>query len=325
MRRREFIAALGGAVAWPLAASAQQPALPVIGYLSTVSETQVMPQLSAFRRGLSESGLTEGSNVLVEYRWAEGQYQRLPAMAAELIRRPVSLILAQAPPAALAAKAATATIPIVFVVGFDPVGAGLVASLNHPGGNATGMTLTSATLGQKRLEILRDISPKASVIAMLANPLSPDAIPEIGSVQAGAQLQGLQLAMFNASTPSDIDAAFTAIAAQKLDALLVGTDPFFLNSRAEIVARAANLRIPAIYPFRDYVTEGSLISYGTNIANSYRQAGIYAGRILKGAKPADLPVMQPTTFELVINLKTAKALALDVPHSMLARADEVIE
>ena len=242
MRRRTFIAALGGAVAWPLAASAQQPALPVIGYLSTVSETQVMPQLAAFRRGLSETGLTEGSNVLVEYRWAEGQYQRLPAMAAELIRRPVSLILAQAPPAALAAKAATATIPIVFVVGFDPVGAGLVASLNRPGGNATGMTLTSATLGQKRLEILRDISPKASVIAMLANPLSPDAIPEIGSVQAGAQLLGLQLAMFNASTPSDIDAAFTAIAAQKLDALLVGTDPFFLNSRAEIVARAANLQ-----------------------------------------------------------------------------------
>ena len=325
MKRRTFIGALGGTAVWPIVARAQQPALPVIGYLSTNSETQVTPQLAAFRRGLSETGLTEGSNVLVEYRWAEGQYQRLPAMAAELIRRPVSLILAQAPPAALAAKAATATIPIVFVVGFDPVGAGLVASLNHPGGNATGMTLISATLGQKRLEILRDISPKASVIAMLANPLSPDAIPEIGSVQAGAQLLGLQLAMFNASTPSDIDAAFTAIAAQKLDALLVGTDPFFLNSRAEIVARAANLRIPAIYPFRDYVTEGGLISYGTNIAKSYRQAGIYAGRILKGAKPADLPVMQPTTFELVINLKTAKALRFNIPPTLQARSDELIE
>ena len=254
MNRRAFITLLGRAAARPLAARAQQQAMPVIGYLSALSETQVAHQLAAFRRGLSETGFTESGNVLMEYRWADGQYQRLPAMAAELVRHPVSLLLAQAPPAALAAKAATATIPIVFVVGFDPVGAGLVASLNHPGGNATGMTLISFLLGQKRLEILRDISPKASVIAMLANPLSPDAIPEISSVQTGAQSLGLQLAMFNASTASDIDVAFAAIAAQKPDALLVGTDPFFTNQRAEIVARAAGLKIPAIYPFREYAT-----------------------------------------------------------------------
>jgi putative ABC transport system substrate-binding protein len=248
--------------------------MPVIGYLSALSQTQSAHLLAAFRRGLSETGLTEGGNILIQYRWAAGQYQRLPAMAAELVRHPVSLILAVAPPAALAAKAATATIAIVFVVGFDPVGAGLVASLNHPGGNATGMTLISFVLGQKRLEILRDISPKASVIAMLANPISPDAIPEIGSVQAGAQSLGLQLAMYNASTAHEIEVAFAAMAAQKADALLVGTDPFFTIQRADIVAQAARLKIPAIYPFREFAAEGGLISYGTNIASSHRQAGI---------------------------------------------------
>jgi putative ABC transport system substrate-binding protein len=325
VNRRAFITLLGGAAARPLAARAQQQAMPVIGYLSALSETQVAHQLAAFRRGLSETGFTESGNVLMEYRWADGQYQRLPAMAAELVRHPVSLLLAQAPPAALAAKAATATIPIVFVVGFDPVGAGLVTSLNHPGGNATGMTLISFVLGQKRLEMLRDISPKASVIAMLANPLSPDAIPEIGSVQAGAQSLGLQLAMYNASTAREIEAAFAAIATQKPDALLVGTDPFFTDHRADIVARANGLKIPAIYPFREFAAEGGLISYGTNIASSYRQAGIYAGRILKGVKPADLPVMQPTTFELVINLRTAKVLGIDLPPTLHARSDEVIE
>jgi putative ABC transport system substrate-binding protein len=282
-------------------------------------------QLAAFRRGLKETGFAEDRDVLIEYRWAQGQYQRLPAMAAELVHRPVSLLLAQAPPAALAAKAATATIPIVFVVGFDPVGAGLVASLKHPGGNATGMTLISVVLGQKRLEMLRDVLPKASVIAMLVNPLSPDSIPEIGPVQAGAQALSLQLEMFNASTPSEIEAAFAAITARKPDALLVGTDPFFVNERDDIVARAARLRIPAIYPFRDYATAGGLISYGTNVASSYRQAGIYAGRILAGAKPAELPVMQPTTFELVINLKTASTLGIQIPPVLHAQSDDVIE
>jgi putative tryptophan/tyrosine transport system substrate-binding protein len=315
LKRRKFIRLLGGAVAWPLAARAQQSANPVIGYLSALSESQVALQLAAFRRGLKETGFAEDRDVLIEYRWAQGQYQRLPAMAAELVHRPVSLLLAQAPPAALAAKAATATIPIVFVVGFDPVGAGLVASLKHPGGNATGMTLISVVLGQKRLEMLRDVLPKASVIAMLVNPLSPDSIPEIGPVQAGAQALSLQLEMFNASTPSEIEAAFAAITARKPDALLVGTDPFFVNERDDIVARAARLRIPAIYPFRDYATAGGLISYGTNVASSYRQAGIYAGRILAGAKPAELPVMQPTTFELVINLKTASTLGIQSSRS----------
>ena len=326
MRRREFIALIGGgAAAWPLAARAQQPAMPVIGYLSALSEAQVAHQLAAFRRGLNEVGFVERQNVVIEFRWADGQYDRLPAMAAELVRRPVDLILAQAPPAALAARTATTTISTVFVVGFDPVAAGLVATFNRPGGNATGMTLMTAPLGQKRLELLRELAPNAAVAAMLANPLSPDAAPEIRDVQATAQAIGLQLKMFNASTPSELNAAFAAIAAQRLDALLVGSDPFLLDRRQELVALVARLGIPAIYPFREFAESGGLISYGTNIANSYRQAGIYAGRILKGAKPADLPVMQPTTFELVINLKTAKALGFDIPPTLHARSDGVIE
>jgi putative ABC transport system substrate-binding protein len=243
----------------------------------------------------------------------------------QLVSRRVSIILAQAPPAALAAKAATAEIPIVFVVGFDPVGAGLVASLNRPGGNATGMTLISATLGQKRLEVVRELLPKASVVALLVNPLSPDTGPEIASVQPGAQALGLQLAMFNASTPNEIETAFIALADRRPDALLVATDPFLLNRRDDIVARTALLKIPAIYPFRDYASSGGLISYGTNIANSYRQAGIYTGRILKGDKPADLPVMQPTVFELVVNIKTANKLGIDIPATLHARSDEVID
>ena len=297
----------------------------MIGYLSSLSEAQVAAQLAAFRRGLSEVGYLEGRNIAIDFRWAEGQYERLPGMARELVSRRVSIIVAQAPPAALAAKAATAEIPIVFVVGFDPVGAGLVASLNRPGGNATGMTLISATLGQKRLEVVRELLPKASVVALLVNPLSPDTGPEIASVQPAAQALGLQLAMFNASTPNEIETAFIAIADRRPDALLVGTDPFLLNRRDDIVARTASLKIPAIYPFRDYASSGGLISYGTNIANSYRQAGIYTGRILKGDKPADLPVMQPTVFELVVNIKTANKLGIDIPATLHARSDEVID
>jgi ABC-type uncharacterized transport system substrate-binding protein len=308
MKRRDFITLLGGAAAWPLRARAQQPAMSVIGYLSTLSEAQGLHLLTAFRRGLGEVGFADGRNLEIEFRWAEGRFDRLPAMAAELIRRPVNLLLAQAPPAALAAKSATTTIPIVFVVGFDPVASGLVASLNRPGGNATGMTLMSLPIGEKRLEMLRELAPKSSVIAMLVNPMTPDAVPEIGSVQAAAQSLGLQLRMFNASTTSEINAAFAAIAEQRLGALLVGTDPFFVDRRAELVARAAQLRVPAIYPSREFVAAGGLVSYGSNIANAYRQAGIYAGRILRGAKPAELPVMQPTTFELVINLRTASTL-----------------
>ena len=326
MRRRDFITLLGGAAAtWPLAARAQQTAMPVIGYLSALSEEQAALQLAAFRRGLSEVGFVEGQNVAIEFRWADGQYDRLPGMAADLVRRPVTLIVAQTPPAALAAKAATTTIPIVFVVGFDPVGGGLVASLARPGGNVTGLSLQQTDVAGKRLGLLRDLAPKSSVIAMLVNPISPNAAPEIREVHAAAQAIGLQVKMFNASTPNELNAAFVAIAGQRPDALLVGSDPFFVNRREELVALAARLGIPAMYSQRDYVAAGGLISYGTNIANVYRQAGIYAGRILKGAKPADLPVMRPTTFELVINLKTAKTLGLAVSNAMQLLADEVIE
>jgi putative ABC transport system substrate-binding protein len=325
MRRREFIELLGSVVAWPLAARAQQPKMPVVGYLSALSEAQTALQLVAFRRGLNEMGFVGGENVAIEFHWADGQYGRLPAMAADLVRRATTLILAQGPPAALAAKAASTTIPIVFVVGFDPVGAGLVASYNRPGGNVTGMTLLTEPLGQKRMELFRELAPKSSVIAMLVNPISPNAAPEIRDVQAAAQAIGLQLKMFNASTPNELNAAFVAIAEQRPDALLVGSDPFFVIRREELVALAERLGVPAVYPQREYVAAGGLISYGTNVAKAYHQAGIYAGRILKGAKPADLPVMRPTTFELVISLKAAKTLGLTVPPTLLVRADEVIE
>jgi putative tryptophan/tyrosine transport system substrate-binding protein len=326
MRRREFLGALGGAaVAWPVVTHAQQPKMPIIGYLSSLSEAQAVPQLAAFRRGLKEVGFVEGQNVAIEFLWADGQYARLPAMAADLVRRPIALILAQAPSAALAAKAATTTIPIVFVVGVDPVGSGLVENFTRPGGNATGMTLMTAPLGQKRLELLRELAPKSSVIAMLVNPTSPDTIPEIRDVQLAAKAIGLQLKMFNASTTNELDAAFVALATQRPDALLVGTDPFFQIWRRELVELVARLRVPAVYPFREFAVVGGLVSYGTNIANSYRQAGIYAGRILKGRQPFDLPVMQPTTFELVINLQTAKAGGFDIPATLHARSDEVIE
>jgi ABC-type uncharacterized transport system substrate-binding protein len=246
-------------------------------------------------------------------------------MAAELVRRPVDVIVAQAPPAALAAKAATTTIPIVFVVGFDPIAAGLVESLSQPSGNATDMTLMTGPLSQKRIEALRELVPKATAIAMLANPVSPDAVPEIRDAQAAARANGLELKMHNASTPVELDAALGAIAAQHPDALLVGSDPFLLIRRNDLVAFAARYQIPTIYPFREFADSGGLISYGTNIANAYRQAGIYVGRILKGAKPAELPVVQPTKFELVINLKTAKTLGISIPPMLHARSDEVIE
>jgi putative ABC transport system substrate-binding protein len=324
LQRRDFIvAAVASVVARPVPGCAE-PAHR-IGYLSTLSEAQVARQLQAFRRGLLETGLVEGQTVEIDYRWAEGRYDRLPAMAAEFVSRPVSLILAQAPPAALAAKAATTRIPIVFVVGFDPVAAGLVRSLSNPGGNATGLTLISNALGQKRVEILRDLAPTASLIAMLVNPVSPDTPGEIESVQGAAKSLGLELAIVNASNPDELDAAFRRIVERHPDGLLVGTDPFFLNQRAALIASAARARIPTIYPFRDYAAGGGLLSYGTDIAASYRQAGIYAGRILKGAQPSDLPVMRPTKFELVVNLKTARSLAIDIPAVVHARSDEVIE
>ena len=273
MRRREFIKAIAGsAVTWPLAVKAQQPTMPLLGFLSATSESTATEQQIKFHSGLNEAGFVQGKNVTIVYHWADGQYDRLPAMAADLVRRPVSLIVAQGPPAALAARAATTTIPIVFVVGFDPIAGGLVQSLNRPGGNATGMTLLTGPLGQKRIEQLRELIPKAALIAMLANPISPDAVPEIRDVQVAAQANNLELKMYNASTRAELDAAFSAIAAQRPDALLIGSDPFYVVRRDDLVAFAARYKIPAIYPFREFADAGGLISYGTNIANAYRQA-----------------------------------------------------
>jgi putative ABC transport system substrate-binding protein len=321
-----LITLLGGAAAaWPLAVRAQQPTMPVIGFLSALSQGTAPHMTAAWQRGLRETGLVEGRNVAIEYRFTDGQYGQLPALAAEIVQRPIDVILAQGPPAALAAKVVTTTIPIVFVVGVDPVAAGLVASFNRPGGNATGMTLVTGPLGQKRLEIVRELVPKVKLVPILHNPTSPDAVPEIRDMQAAAQTMGLELRIFNATTPGEIDAAFAALAQQRPDVLLIGSDQFLLVRREQVVALAARLGVPAIYPFREFPAVGGLMSYGTNIAAAYRQAGIYTGRVLKGDKPADLPVMQPTTFELVINLGTARALGIDIPAALHARSDEVIE
>ena len=325
MRRRDFIKVIGGgAVAWPLAARAQQPT-PVVGFLSAVSQTHTAHLVAAFRRGLKETGFVEGSNVVIEYSFADGQYDRLPAQATELVRRAVDVIVASGPPAANAARVATASIPIVFVVGLDPVAAGLVASFNRPGGNATGITLVSGPLGQKRLELVREFAPKATDVAMLVNPLSPDAPPEIRDMQAAAQANGFKITLLNASTLDELKTAIATLADHPSSALLVGADPFFMVRREQIVALVAQQKIPAVYPFREFADAGGLMSYGTNIANAYRQSGIYAGRILKGAKPADLPVLNPTSFEIVVNLKAAQTLGLDIPPALHARSDEVIE
>ena len=316
-------ATLGSVLSWPTAARAQTT--PVIGYLSAISEERAVAHVVALQRGLAETGFIEGRDLIVEYRWGDGDFDRLPGMADELVRRPVRLILAAASPAALAAKAATASIPIVFVVGFDPVQEGLVASLNRPGGNATGMTMISNVLGQKRLELIREIAGRPSTAALLINPVNSDTAVELQSVEEGARSLGVQLAIFRATTVDEIDRAFGAIAERRPGALLVATDPFFFNRRKQIVAHAARLPLPTIYPFREYAADGGLISYGANIANSWRQAGIYAGRILKGASPAELPVMQPTTFQLVINLAVAAASGIVIPATIHARSDEVIE
>jgi len=325
MRRREFIAALAGAAAWPVAGRTQQHSMPVIGFLSSLVQVENDHLLRAFLRGLKETGLEDGKNVVVEYRYAAGDYGRLPALAAEFAQRKVSAILAQAPPAALAAKGATASIPIVFVVGLDPVAAGLVASMSRPGANATGVTLITAPLGQKRLELLLELVPTAATLGMLVNPASPDTVPDVKAVEAAARAYARRLNVLNAASQEEIAAAFGRFAQQRVGALLMGSDPFFLTQRAMICALAARHKLPAIYPFREFTAAGGLISYGTSLANAYRQAGIYTGRILQGAKPVDLPVLQPTTFELVINLKAARELGLAVPATLHARADEVIE
>jgi putative ABC transport system substrate-binding protein len=323
MKRRNFITLLGGAATWPLVARAQS-SMPVVGFLNSLSSAETSHVVAAFRQGVAQAGLVEGKSIRLEYLYADGDYQRLPGMAAEFVRRNVAVIAAGAPPAALAAKAATATIPIVFVVGFDPVMAGLVASFNRPGGNATGVCLITSPLAQKRLELIFELVPKARIVSMLVNPTFPDTAIEVQDAQTAASANGRQLRTVNAGTAAEIDSAFALIREQGADAL-IASDPFFVTQREQLSALAARHGIPAIYPFRELVAAGGLMSYGASLAGAYRQAGLYTGRIVKGEKPADLPIVQPTTFELVINLKTARALGLTLPPTILALADDVIE
>ena len=324
--RRELLVALGGAAAaCPLAARAQQPTKPVVGFLNSASAEGYALYAAAFRQGLKEAGYVEGQNATIEYRWAEGHYDRLPALAADLVARKVVVIAATSTPAAQAAKAATATVPIVFTTGGDPIKLGLVGSLNRPGGNVTGVSNLITELGSKRLGLLRELVPSITLIATLINPNFPDAESQLRDVEAAARALGLQHIVLRAGSEREIDTAFATMAQQSGGALDVSVDPFFLARRDQIVALAARHAIAAIYPVRDFAVAGGLMSYGTDFADSYRQAGIYTGRVLRGEKPADLPVQRSTKFEFVINFKTAKALGLAVPNSMQLLADEVIE
>jgi putative tryptophan/tyrosine transport system substrate-binding protein len=327
MRRREFISLLGGAaVTWPLAARAQQTAMPVMGFLDSGSQVANAHLVAAFHQGLKETGHVEGQNVMIEYRWANGEYDRLPALAAELVRVPVAVLATGGgEPAARAARAATTTIPIVFDSTGSPVELGWVASLNRPGGNMTGVNQMVQELVTKELGLLHELIPQAQFIAMLADPNFPRTEAIVRTAQTAVRTLDCNLQVLPAGSEQDIDAAFTTLARQRIGALFVAPAPFFYNRRDRIIALAARHAIPTLYVRREFVAAGGLMSYGTSLVDTYRQVGVYAGRILKGEKPADLPVVQPTKFELVINLKTAKALGLDVPPTLLARADEVIE
>jgi putative ABC transport system substrate-binding protein len=327
MRRREFISLIGGAAAaWPLTARGQQPAMPLIGFLNTQSASSFSHLVAGFQQGLRETGFLEGQNIQIEYRWAEGRSEQLPALANDLVRRGIAvLVTTGGEPAALAGKGSTQTIPIVFLIGGDPVKLGLVASMNRPGGNVTGLTLLSTEIERKRLALLQELLPKASLIAVLINPDFPATENRRRDVLEAASRMGLKTIVVSASSESQLEPAFTTAVEQRADALMVFADPFFNSRRDQLAALAARHKIPAIYEVRDYALAGGLMSYGASIVELYREVAHYTGRILRGAKPSDLPIMQPTKFDFVINQKVARGLALEVPDKLLALADEVIE